>query len=47
LIRYRLPVDAVLLLFAGVAVVTIQEKLTRHQAGAYRARPSTALQRRD
>jgi hypothetical protein len=31
LIRYRLPVDAVLLLFAGVAIVAIQARLTRHR----------------
>jgi len=29
LIRYRLPVDAILLVFAGVAVVQLHEKLTR------------------
>lgn len=32
LIRYRLPVDAVLLVFAGVTLVEIQVKLARRQA---------------
>jgi hypothetical protein len=47
LIRYRLPVDAVLLLFAGVAIVAIGERLARFQFGAYRAPSSTSLQPRD
>lgn len=42
LIRYRLPVDAVLLLFASVAVVAIQEKLTRRQPKAVADHLSTA-----
>jgi hypothetical protein len=29
LIRYRLPIDAVLLIFAGAALVKLQEKLSR------------------
>jgi hypothetical protein len=32
LIRYRLPVDAVLLIFAGAALVKLQEKLSQHYA---------------
>ncbi len=32
LIRYRLPVDAVLILFAGLALVDIQARLTQRQA---------------
>jgi hypothetical protein len=30
LIRYRLPIDAVLLIFAGAALVKLQEKLSQH-----------------
>jgi 4-amino-4-deoxy-L-arabinose transferase-like glycosyltransferase len=44
LIRYRLPVDAVLLLFAGYALVGIQAKLARIWGNTWISRQSTPLQ---
>jgi len=44
LIRYRLPVDAVLLVFAGAAVGVIQARLARYWGNTWNSRKSTPLQ---
>jgi 4-amino-4-deoxy-L-arabinose transferase-like glycosyltransferase len=46
-IRYRLPVDAIALVFAGVALVDIQARLTRHRATARNSRTPAPLRSRD
>ena len=43
LIRYRLPVDAVMLTFASVALVELWVKLTRHYAKTKNTYTSTPL----
>lgn len=43
LIRYRLPVDAILLVFAGAAIVDILAKLTRGWGNAGRSHKSTPI----
>lgn len=47
LVRYRLPVDAVLLLFAAVTMVAIQARLTRRRAPMHNAQTSARLCARD
>jgi len=43
LIRYRLPVDAILLVFASAAIVDILAKLTRGWGNAGRSHKSTPI----
>jgi 4-amino-4-deoxy-L-arabinose transferase-like glycosyltransferase len=42
LIRYRLPIDAVLLMFAGLALVDLQARLRRHFAKTKKAQNASA-----
>jgi fumarate reductase subunit D len=47
LIRYRLPVDAIALVFAGVALVDIQARLARHRATLRNSHTPAPLRSRD